>query len=169
LGLVRSSPFRPRMRPNTQGTPGPRKIPLKKISVVRLTPPRNPIPAQSHPFPSLWPMDVRGKNIELELWEKTPASTLARGGRRRAGGDGGAGEEVEDRRTATDCDPSQCRSSRRCLLGGGGSVQLVGGGGAGATIPSGGRLLSGEAHRSYPSSLISLCLGFLDSVLGEKN
>jgi hypothetical protein len=83
------------MRPNPWGTPGPGKIPPKKISVVRLTLPRNPIPAQSHPFPSLWPVDVRGQNIELELWEKTPASTRVRGGRRRARGGGDARAAAE--------------------------------------------------------------------------
>jgi hypothetical protein len=61
----------------------------------------------------------------------------------------------------SDGDPSHRWPSRR-HLGSGSGVQVVGGDGAGATIPSGGgRLLSGEPHPSYPSSLLSLVYGFL--------
>jgi hypothetical protein len=80
-GLVRLTPSRPGMRPNPRGTPGPGRIPPQKLFAVRLTPLRIPIAAQSHPFPSPWPVDAREQIIEGDVVGKIPAApSCARGG-----------------------------------------------------------------------------------------
>jgi hypothetical protein len=114
------------MRPNPRGTPGPGRIPPQIFFVVRLRPPRIPIPAQSHPFPSPWPVDAREQIIEGDAVGKIPAApSCARGGgdarARLGGGGGGAGEEGRTKTTASTTTPPS---------GGGGAA----GGSAGAQL-----------------------------------
>jgi hypothetical protein len=81
LGLVGLSLSRSGMRPAqpTRDTPAWEKF--HPNFFFQLTPPRNPISAQSHPFPSLWPVDAWDQIIELEVWEKTTAVYMIRANR----------------------------------------------------------------------------------------